>query len=286
LFFKNGLGNAFIQSLQQLFEKTKMIHMKKITAVIFAIIGVLLISSVALALDVATAAMPTDSVSNRLMQASWIRLNGNITLWGSTDVSGQLQTQARAAVHETSGDRELTSATAIWTTNTTRAIQAERTKENFTYIYYVARLPNASVATVDTSNGYFLSGTWNLAKVNCTITVNTDENGAITHVNRNQDVTPSTAYGELTVSDNKFTLNINGMDPLTGAVYRSITRSWFNPFKMTDGSTSNIVTRSDVHAIANCYGNMPGWGTYQSNMDFNGNYRVDIADISTVAANT
>jgi hypothetical protein len=30
---------------------------------------------------------------------------------------------------------------------------------------------------------------------------------------------------------------------------------------------------------------MPGWGNYDTRMDFNNNYRVDIADISTVASN-
>jgi hypothetical protein len=30
---------------------------------------------------------------------------------------------------------------------------------------------------------------------------------------------------------------------------------------------------------------VPGWGGYDSQMDFNGNFKVDIADLSTVAAN-
>ena len=29
----------------------------------------------------------------------------------------------------------------------------------------------------------------------------------------------------------------------------------------------------------------PGWGSYDSNMDFNCNYKIDIADLTTVAAN-
>lgn len=96
------------------------------------------------------------------------------------------------------------------------------------------------------------------------------------------------ADGQLTVTDNwsKFTLNINGIDPLTGSVFRSMTRQMqFNQFKVTDDSTSNTVTRSDINAVAQCYGAIPGWGSYDTRMDFNNNYRVDIADISTVAAN-
>ncbi len=257
--------------------------------VIFAVISILLVSSLALAIEFA-AARPSiiENISNRLTQASWVRLNGNISQWGTEDVRGQLQTQARTSTHESSGNKQLTSATAMWTTNTSRAIQSLRTKENFTYTYYVARLTNGSVSTLNAdsaTNSYFLNGTWNLAKITATTTVNTDENGTITHVHRDQDTTPSKAYGELSVNGNQFTLNINGIDQLSGSVYRQITRSWFNPFKMTDDSTNSAVTHTDVKTIAKCYGNMPGWGNFDASMDFNNNYRVDIADISTVAAN-
>lgn len=54
---------------------------------------------------------------------------------------------------------------------------------------------------------------------------------------------------------------------------------------MTDDSAGKVVTSSDVNVVAQNYGAMPGWGNYDSSMDFNNNYRVDIADISTVAAN-
>ena len=263
--------------------------MNKNQAIIFAIVGILLASSLTLAVDFA-AAMPinmADAVSNRLMSASWIRLNGVITQWGTTDVRGTLQTQAKSATHQISGLNQLTSATAIWTTNITREISAAQSKENFTYNYYVARLPNASIsaATVDSATGYSLGGTWNLANITATITVITDENGAIIRVHRDQDIIPSQASGDLTVTGNTFTLNINGIDPLTGSVFRSITRAWYNPFKMTDDSTTSSVTKADVNAIAQNYGAMPGWGNFDSNMDFNHNYRVDIADISTVARN-
>ncbi len=261
--------------------------MKTKNAIIFAIVGLLLSSSIAFAVDVA-AAKPSvmDNASNRLTQASWIRINGAIEQWGETDVRGQLQVISRTATHQASGSKEATSASAIWTENTSRAIQSVRAKENFTYVFNVARLPNASVSQIIVSDGnYFLNGTWNYAKVTATTTVNTDENGTITHVHREQDTEPMQAYGELTITGNQFTLEIDGIDQLTGSVYRSITRSWFNPFKMSDDASTNAVVRSDVKAIGQCYGYMPGWGNFDMSMDFNNNYRVDIADISSVAAN-
>jgi hypothetical protein len=266
--------------------------MNKNKILIFAIIGVLLASSLALAVDSAVA-MPTGmmSVSNRPVSASWIRINGIIDQWGTTDVRGQLQTQARTALLQSADTRQLASATAIWTTNTSRAIQAVRAKENFTYVFYVARLLNASISTLSTGSSdsnYVIGGNWNLATVKANITIITNENGVITRVLRHQDVSVQKADGQLTITDNwsKFTLNINGIDSLTGSVFRSMTRQMqFNQFKVTDDSTSNVVTQSDINAVAQCYGSMPGWGSYDTRMDFNNNYRVDIADISTVAAN-
>jgi hypothetical protein len=282
--------------------------MRKTKAIIALTISILLASTMALAIETVSAKQNImgqigehmeqfadrmnqmgGNFSNRLTQASWVRMKGNISEWGTEAVSGVLQTQGRTASHQFKGSNQVSSATAMWTTNTSRAIDSYRAKENFTYTFYVARLTNASVSTMDsnTSTGtYFLNGTWSLQKIVSTITVNTDENGTITHVNRNQDITPTSAYGELSISDNQFTLAINGQDTLSGSVYRAITRSWYNPFKMGDfDSTTNTVTHTDVHTIAHCYGAMPGWGNFDSSMDFNNNYRVDIADISTVAAN-
>ena len=261
--------------------------MNKIKTIVFAVVGILLISSLALAIET-VAARPSiaDSIANRLTQASWVRINGVIDQWGTTDVRGQLQVQTRSAIHDLSDAKEFTSATAIWTTNTSRAIQSVQTKENFTYVYYVARLPNASVTNVDISDGnYLVSGTWNLANITSTITVYTDDSGTIIRVHRDQDIVPGRANGELTITGNELTLQIDDNDALTGSVYRSINRSWHNPFKLSDDAGTNAVTRTDVRTIAQCYGAMPGWGNYDTSMDFNNNYRVDIADISTVAAN-
>jgi hypothetical protein len=125
------------------------------------------------------------------------------------------------------------------------------------------------------------------ATVKSTVTITTDTNGEIIKIQRNSETSVQKAYGELTITDNwsKFTLAINGIDPLTGSVFRSVTRQvQFNPFKITDDATCNIVTRADLVEVVKCYRAMPGWGSYDTRMDFNNNYRVDIADLSTVAS--
>jgi hypothetical protein len=261
----------------------------KSKALIIAVVATLLVSSLALTFSYATA-FPVDLArgpGNRLTSASWIKLNGFITQWGETPVNGTIQTQARQATHAVSGTNQFAAATAMWTTNTTRAMQEVKAKENFTYVYYVARIANVSVSTVDAGSGsYFINGTWTVSTVNAQVTIITNDEGQIVRVLRDQDSSIQRAYGELSIADNKFNLTINGIDTLSGSVFRSIARAWNNPFKMCDDdATSGIVTRDDVKAVGRCYGAMPGWGNFDLSMDFNNNYRVDIADISTVAAN-
>ena len=231
------------------------------------------------------------SISSGLVQRSYIRINGVITQWGTTSVNGALQTQARNGTFENGNTNQLASATAIWTTNTSRPISAVQSKQNFTYTFYTARLANASVSTLSASSAatdYFLNGTWNVYTVTSNVTIITNANGEITEAHRTSDTSVQKAYGELNVTDNwsKFTLAINGIDPLTGSVFRSMTRKvQFNPFQVTDDTTSNGVTRADLGAIIHSYRAMPGWGSYDTRMDFNNNYQIDIADLSTVACN-
>jgi hypothetical protein len=37
--------------------------------------------------------------------------------------------------------------------------------------------------------------------------------------------------------------------------------------------------------VAGAYGTMPGYGNYDQRMDYNFNYRIDICDLATAAAN-
>jgi hypothetical protein len=239
-----------------------------------------------------TTISPTQTTApNPPIQRSYIRIDGIITQWGTTPVIGVLQTQARAALLQNSNTNQLASATAIWTTNTSRPIAAVRAKENFTYAFYAARLTNASVSILSASTAstdYFLNGTWNVFTVVSNITIITNANGQIINVHRSSDTSIQRAYGELTVTNNwsTFTLAINGIDPLTGTVVRSVTRQvQFNPFKVTDDTTSTVVTRADIAAVAQSYGSMPGWGNYDPTLDVCGHFKIDIADLSTVAAN-
>ena len=273
---------------------------KKLAAILLAVIT---LSSLGLVAGIASALpwigrgnvinyIARANMAKGLTQRSWIRINGIITEWGETDVNGLLHTQARTAVFNLTDTRQLASASAVWTTNTSRPINAVRAKENFTYSFYGARLINASVSELNYGDDdFFLSGTWNLYNVTSNVTIITNSNGEITKIHRESDTDVAEAYGELSVTDNwtKFTLAIDGYEILSGSVIRSRTGSMqFNPFKITSDlttTTSNVVSKADLATIAKNYRAMPGWGNYDQSMDFNGNYKIDIADLATVAAN-
>ncbi len=224
-------------------------------------------------------------------QQSFSRVDGLITQWGDTNVTGTIDAQSRTVLVNSSDVREGSSATAIWTTNTTRAISAYRSTDNFTYSFYTARLTNASVASLNvTGYSYFLNGTWNVYQVTTTFTVTTDSAGTVTGFNRNQNAVAvaTNAYGELKVasSGSIFTLSITGVDQLTGSVHvQRITTKMFNPFIVNSDDSTSTVTKADVATVVSSYGSSPGWGNYDQRMDYNFNYKIDITDLCTAAAN-
>ncbi|MCW4019556.1 MAG: hypothetical protein NWF00_12930 [Candidatus Bathyarchaeota archaeon] len=224
-------------------------------------------------------------------QQNFARVDGLITDWGSTNVTGTIVSQSRRVVINETDVREGASATALWTTNATRPISALRDKENFTYTFYTARLINASVSSLNvTGYSYLVNGTWNVFEVTSTFTVTTDESGDVTGFHRSQDAQAlaSNAYGELKVASgaNNFTLAIDGVDSLTGSVLgQRFQTKLFNPFKILNQDNANTVTKTDVSTLISAYGSSPGWGQYDQRMDYNFNYKVDICDLTTAAAN-
>jgi hypothetical protein len=227
-----------------------------------------------------------------ILEKSYIRINGAINSWGTTPANGAIQTQAKATTFNDSSTKDLAMATAIWTTNTSRPIAAVRSAQNFTYVYYSARLCNASVSSLSEDesgkNDYVLSGTWNVYTITSTITVNTNVAGNITRVHRESTTTVQKLAGTLSVTDSwtKFTLQITGLDALVGNVFRYAQRNvQFNPFKVTDDTSTSTVNKADMSALLHCYGAMPGWGSYDVRMDFCNHNKIDITNLATVAAN-
>ena len=218
---------------------------------------------------------------------SWVRLNGIAETWGIENVNGSLSVNARTVSSEEES-RGAARVTAIWS-NTTNF----REKGNFSYSFYAARLVEANVSLIDfEETDFFLNGTWNVVNVTITQTIiktGDSESGYTVDRQTKTDVDPIAIgeYGELKVNDNwqNFVLSIEGTDELNGAIRRTrMTQMMFNQFKLSEDDTEKV-TRVDLKLLAKNLGTRPGWGSYDGDMDFNCNYKIDIADLSTVAAN-
>ena len=220
-------------------------------------------------------------------QRSWIRLNGIVETWGPQEVNGSLWINAKT-VGFNEEVRQAAFATAIWS-NTTNV----RQRGNFSYSFYVARLVDANVSALNYEDvDFYMNGTWNVfhVTINQTLIKSGDlESGYTVDRQTKTDIDPiaTKAYGELTVTDNwtKFVLSIDGVDELNGVVTRArMNQMIFNKFKVSEDGTEKV-SRVDLTVLSKIYGARPGWGSYDGNMDFNCNYKIDIADLTTVAAN-
>jgi len=286
--------NVFIHKLR--IEKSKRFKKMNKKRFIISLLAILAIS--ALTLTATAYAMPfmnwnsTPSISNRMtmVQQSCVRMDGVITTWGSNNVLGGIQAQSRTLVINSTKTVQGFSASAIWTTNSSRPIASIRLRENFTYSFYTARLVNGSFSALDyNGDSFFLNGTWNVWNLTETFTITTDSSGAILSVNSNQKAVPlaTNATGNLAVSLNwsSFTLSVTGVDPLSGKVVAELTSSkMFNPF-MTDIGSSTTVTKADLSKIVDAYGSAPGWGNYDVRYDYCAHNTIDIFDLTTAAAN-
>jgi hypothetical protein len=233
--------------------------------------------------------------SNRPTQQSFVRVASTINEWGTKEVNGTLQVQTRT-ITQNGTIRQGTSVTAIWTANGTRPINSLRTPQNFTYVFYTAKLVNASASILDfkdqnlNTHDLYVNGSWTVYNVTSTITIISNSEGDVTSVNRNQNAVAlaTKAYGELSADNDwkDFTLTITGVDQVSGSVIsQRITSRTFNAFKISEDDSASTVTPADVANVVKSYGSTPGWGSYNQCMDYNFNYKIDITDLATVAAN-
>ena len=267
-------------------KKKTMIAAVLITAI--AVLGLSFVGAFASPLPAAVSSTPNTMISMPPtaipIRSNWVRIDGNITSWRTQQVKGALTLMAATTSINGVPAKWFNSADALWT-NTTNT----RANGNISISYYTARLVNTNFTMINyQGNDYYLNGTWNVNNVTVTRTViKTD--GSV-NIQSNTQITrlETKVYGELNVTGSwtQFTLQISGIPLLSGTVHRSIERQTvFNRFDIINGGTATIVTKATLTTIERNYGAVPGMPNYDESMDFHGTYRIDICDISTVAAN-
>jgi len=221
------------------------------------------------------------------IQSDWVRIDGNITSFGTQTypaVNGTLTVMAATTSRCGVPSSWCDSAVALW-----RNISKTSSDGTTTNSFYAARLVKANYTAINfQGNDFYLNGTWSVYNITITRTV-TNIDGSV-NIQSSTTITPLEVkvYGELNVTDSwtQFTLNITGIPLLDGTVHRSIERQvMFNRFDIINGGTDTTVTRADLTVISSDYGAVPGMPNYDESMDFHGTYQIDICDICTIAAN-
>ena len=233
------------------------------------------------------ALIPSLASADTQFQKLWVRLGGIITRWDNTSVFGWIGAYA-AMINANGTYYEWAKVHAIWTTEPRRLNCSEppATPENFTFSFYAAGLAETSAVRMNLTHVY-ISGLWNVVKI--TITVLVDETGALISFTKTVELIVTNATGWLLVFPHPvygytFILSIEGIDLLMGII---VGCKWsYVEIKICDVTgDDNEVNLRDLVKVAKSYRTVPGLWNYNHDVDFNFDYKIDMGDLTTVAAN-
>ncbi len=214
----------------------------------------------------------------------WMRFRGTITQWGSDPYHGSVTVNAKTANVPPAIFRPRVAVNAIWSNEPRPIASAAKPVGQVTYTHYTARLVwlIAIRGRQDTMN-LNVTGIWNVNEVK--ITSEFDEDGVLIQITR--EVTPivTRAKGQLHITEGwkKFDIEIEGTDTLKGiAIGMMTTTRMMNPFSYEGGLRATL---KDMYQIMRCFRAMPGFGNYNPELDYNSDSKIDLADLTTVAAN-
>jgi len=214
----------------------------------------------------------------------WMRFRGAVTQWGNDPYHGLVTVNAKTANRPPAIFRPWVTVNVVWS-NEPRPIASDtKPVGQITYTHYNARLVwlIAIRGKQDTMN-LNITGIWNVNKVK--ITSEFDENSVLIKTVR--EVTPivTKAKGQLHITEGwkKFDIEIEGIDALKGiGIAMTTTTSMINPFSYEGGSAATL---KDLFQLVRCFRTMPGFGNYNPELDCNMDSKIDLADLTTVAAN-
>jgi len=216
----------------------------------------------------------------------WMRFHGAITNWGEETYRGSVTINAKTANVLPSIFSPWAAVQAVWSNEERPIASAEKPTGEITYTHYNAKLVFMQTIRgirADPALDLNITGFWNVNKV--VITNKFDDNGVL--LSSIREVTPiaSKAKGQLHITNDwkAFDIEILGVDTIKGnAIKMTTATNMINPFSF-DGAQRPTLT--DLLQIVRCYRAMPGFGNYINDLDFNLNSKIDLSDLTTVAAN-
>ena len=260
---------------------------KQMVAVLIAVLVVCCLSTLIVPAFAQVSTAPRGTVvTPPPLIVRWMRFRGAVTDWGSEPYQGTLTVNAKTANVPAALFKPWATVDAVWS-NEQRPITLEtKPVGQVTYTHYVARLVLLQAIRgkqADPNYDINITGLWNVNKVK--ITSEFDENGVLLKSIR--EITPivTRAKGQLHITENwkKFDLAIEGIDVVTGKGVGMFTAAkMINPFSFTGASRPVF---SDLVKLVRSFRAMPGFGNFLPELDYNSDSKIDLADLTTVAAN-
>ncbi|MGA3193021.1 MAG: hypothetical protein ABSD73_11010 [Candidatus Bathyarchaeia archaeon] len=251
-------------------------------------------------------------------QGTWVRMNGYITQWNTTDGNstrtfGWIIANA-AIVNKNGTTHEWATAYATWS-DILRAYPmgehalgdvnvSDMIMGNFSYTFsfYTARLLNVSDLSfnkTETGHDFYLAGIWNVTQRTETINITwSDPTTNVPWGDHMRQITITWTDTPVAINANgilvadwgspygwvgKFVLSIDGVGTLSGFAWKSII--WTRELNICDLSERGKVDINDLVKVAKHYGEAPGFGNYDPSLDVNGEGQIGIGDLTTIAAN-
>lgn len=248
-------------------------------ALLIVVIGTSFFSTLSLTL----AQEPIEPVL-KLPDIRWMYFRGEVTEWGDEVANGSVVVTAKTSKFSRILFRPWVTTTVFWSTESRPIISDVKPEGQVNFTHYTARLVrlNELIGKQETSD-LNVTGTWNVKKVK--ITSEFDENGVLLKNVHEVTQVVTRAEGQLLITEDwkEFDVEIEGIDTLKGIQIsmRTTTRT-MHPFSFGGGF---IPTLKDLFHIARCFRAMPGFGNYDPELDCNEDSKIDLTDLTTVAAN-
>lgn len=280
--FLKGHRQAFIAK-PNIFQPEELGMRKLIVALLIVVLGVGCFASL-IGQTIAQETTETTPTTSPSIIIRWTRFRGAVTQWGSESYHGSVIVKTKTANVPPALFRPWATVDVVWSNERRPIASAPKPVGQVTYTHYNARLVRliAIKGRQDNMN-LNITGIWNANKVK--ITAEFDENGVLIKTVR--EVTPiaTKAKGQLHITEGwkKFDIEIEDVETLKGnGIAMTTTTSRINPFSYEAGST---VTIKDLIQIVRCFRAMPGFGNYIRELDYNMDSKIDLADLTTLAAN-
>ena len=212
----------------------------------------------------------------------WMRYRGAIIQWGSESFKGSVVVNAKTANVPPPLFKPWVTAEAFWS-NEPPFPATKPTGGQYVFTHYHARLVMLLSIRKQSDMIVNVTGFWNAQKI--VTTTDFDQNGVpIKTVN---EVTPlaTHAIGQLHISTDwkNFDISINGIDSLQGIeISMTTTTNMMSPFSFEGAPKPTL---PDLMRIVGCFRTMPGFAKFNAELDYNGDSKIDIADLTTVAGN-